>query len=76
MFDLFSIAKTTASALVVVAVAVTGYTNLTRDIAEVQLVQEKHDVYIEHDKEVSVRVDERTIAMKEQLDRIEKQVEK
>ena len=57
-----------------IATVVAGYVNLSRDIHDVQAVTEKHETYIEKDKEISIRVDERTLAIKEQLDRIEKQV--
>ena len=66
--------KGVGAAGVAVATLVAGYTNLSRDIQEVQAVAEKHDVYIEKDKEISVRIDERTIAIKEQLDRIEQEI--
>ena len=71
---LFGTLKGLGAAGVAVATVVTGYVNLSRDIQEVQTVAEKHDIYIEKDKEVSVRIDERTIAIKEQLDRIEKEI--
>jgi hypothetical protein len=61
---------------VAVAGAVAGYVNIQRDIAYVKDEVALHDEYIEKDKEISVRVDERTRIMKEQLDRIEKQVGK
>jgi Na+-driven multidrug efflux pump len=71
---LFGTLKGLGAAGVAVATVVTGYVNLSRDIKEVQTVTEKHDIYIEKDKEISVRVDERTVAIKEQLDRIERKI--
>jgi len=71
---LFGTLKGLGAAGVAVATVVAGYVNLSRDIDAVEQTTAEHEVYIEKDKEVSVRVDERTIAIKEQLDRIEKEI--
>ena len=70
----FGTLKGLGAAGVAVATVVASYVNLSRDIDAVEKTTEEHEVYIEKDKEVSVRVDERTIAIKEQLDRIEKEI--
>lgn len=58
-----------------------GYTGIQKDVATVQTeviavkeVEQKHNDYIQQDAAATARIDERTKAMQEQLNRIEKGV--
>lgn len=75
-----SIKEAIAVGTVLVAVGA-GYTGLQKDVSSVQqevtVMQEqeaRHNEYIQADAAATARIDERTKAMQQQLERIEKSV--
>jgi hypothetical protein len=53
-----------------------GYAEVRSTLSDVEATVEVHETEIKNSSEVIVRVDERTLAIQKQLDRIERALEK